>query len=182
MRWLAFLIFQFLLLEAFTQGNPLVYTEVVKVDSTITKNVLFERARAWLNDNFRDYKEVSQIQDKESGELSVGGILFTHYLKNTFGQPLPNYPCYVRFKLSIMVKDGRYKYKFSDFTDECISSGSSSSPRIITDSIVYKEKGFGHKIINDMWIDVKTRTSKEVDLMISSLKSEMEKETTTEEW
>lgn len=153
--------------------RPLLYTEVIKVDSNIFKNILFERARAWLNDKFRNYKEVSQIQDKESGELSIKGILFTHYLNSMAGSGAY---CNVRFKLSIWVKDGRYKYEFTDYNDECfVASGSYYSLGILTNREVFKEKGFAKKYLNDLWIEVKYQTDKETNEMISSLKAEMSK-------
>ena len=158
MKSIIFLFFQILFLNAFSQEKPLIFTEIIKVDSIISKNILYDRARAWLNDKFKDYKEVSQIQDKESGELSVKGILFTHYLKNIFGDPLSNYPCYVRFKLTIWVKDGRYKYEFSDFNDECLFQGTYTTLPL-TDKEVLKEKGYGKKYSNDMWTEIKEKTS-----------------------
>lgn len=60
-----------------------------------------------------------------------------------FGGTLPNYPCNVRFKLSIWVKDGRYKYEFTDFIDECLFEGSYSTLGVLTNREVYKEKGYG---------------------------------------
>ena len=98
-----FCIMNFQILQGLSQ-EKLLFTEVVHVDSA-SKKTLFTSARAWLSDAFRDYKEVSQIQDMETGELMVKGIIFTHYNKNGFGQDLSNYPCYVRFKITIWVKE-----------------------------------------------------------------------------
>lgn len=182
MKSIIFLFFQIFLLNAFSQEKPLIFTEIVKVDSSISKNILYERARAWLNDKFKNYKEVSQIQDKESGELSVKGILYTHYLKNVFGESLSNFPCYVRFKLTIWVKDGRYKYEFSDFNDECIGQGSYSSLGILTDRETFKEKGNGKRILNELWIEVKQETNLQTKEMIDSLRTEMSKELKKDDW
>ena len=167
-------------LKIFPNENGFVtYSDVVYLDSSYSRKLLFENAERWFVDQYRSAQDVIQYKNIDQGEMIGKGIIQSNW---KYGGNLMSTQVTVYHTVKLYFKDGRYKYSFSDFTDECISSGSSSSPRIITDSIVYKEKGFGHKIINDMWIDVKTRTSKEVDLMISSLKSEMEKETTTEEW
>lgn len=98
--------------DAATKSEPLLFSEVVAVKD-VSANELYTRAKVWFATAFVDSKAVLEVQDKEAG-LLVGKGSFT-YEPNIFmssslirGQ--------VRFSVSISLKDGRYKYSFSDFT------------------------------------------------------------------
>lgn len=88
------------------------YSDVVKVDS-VSKNDLFLRARDWFNNTFRDSKEVLQIQDKESGEISGRGIFSTYVRHSTLGVQ-NGYEMKYHFMVTVWVKDNRYKYEITD--------------------------------------------------------------------
>ncbi|MDP3352435.1 MAG: DUF4468 domain-containing protein [Flavobacteriaceae bacterium] len=165
------------------QDTPLIFTDVVQVDSIISKDILYNRARAWLNDVFIDYKEVSQIQDKEAGELSVKGIIFTRYLKNGFGTPVSEWPCNVRCKITIWVKDGRYKFEFSDYYDRCSSLESSSLGQLTSKEILESRYKWQKKIINENWNEAKLGATNKTKELIISLKEAMNKgESDTNNW
>ncbi len=91
------------------------YTEVVYVDSSISKEVLYSAARAWFIDNFRDAKEVLQVQDKDACELIGKGNI--NIPSNRFGYMAIGVGI-VWFKFSFFAKDGRYKYSITDFNHE----------------------------------------------------------------
>ena len=88
------------------------FTDIVKVDST-SKDVLFQRARDWFNNTFRNSKEVLQIQDKETCEISGKGI-FSSYVKHSTLGVDNSYNNDFRFQITIWVKDGKYKYSLTD--------------------------------------------------------------------
>ena len=88
----------------------IVYTEVVKLDSTYTSDLLFKNAKQWLVDNFKSGKDVLQTDDKESGYIIGQGYFVVG--KNPVGFFVTN--SRIWFTVKIEVKDGRYKYTFYD--------------------------------------------------------------------
>jgi hypothetical protein len=91
------------------------YTAVVYVDSTSSKDAIYAAARAWFVDNFKDAKEVLQVQDKDAGELVGKGYI--DIPSNRFGYIAIGVGI-VWFNVTLYAKDGRYKYVISDFVHE----------------------------------------------------------------
>lgn len=91
--------------------NKITYSEVVPVDSSVSKQELFGRAREWFAKTYRSSTNVIQMEDKESG-IIVGKALFQVYHR-ALGS---NYPSgYINYTISVYLKDGRYKYVFTNF-------------------------------------------------------------------
>lgn len=88
----------------------IVYTEVIKLDSTYTRDLLFKNAKQWLVDNFKSGKDVLQTEDKEIGYIIGQGYFVVG--KNPVGFFVTN--SRIWFTVKIEVKDGRYKYTFYD--------------------------------------------------------------------
>jgi len=87
------------------------YSEVVFLDSSITKQELFSRAREWFAKAYKSSLNVVQMEDKESGKI-IGKALMQVYHK-ALGA---NYPSgYINYTISIYLKDGRYKYEITNF-------------------------------------------------------------------
>jgi hypothetical protein len=163
--------------ECYAQ-DKLVFTEVVTVDSTLKKNDLFNSAREWLNKTFTSGKDVSQIVDKESGEISGKG--FIEFVSKYFN-------CSARisgkiwFTVNIYLKDGKYKYEFSDFRHE----GSSSmqygpiSLGLITNSSEYPYDDLlpitPRSWYTKRWIEIKDKINAVISLNIKDLKEVMAK-------
>ena len=95
--------------------TTLKYSEVIQVDS-MNKLTLYQRARAWTNDVFKSSKNVIQIDDKETGEIAGKAIFDATISWNALGKRTATTT--VNFKFQILVKDGRYKYIFTDFTED----------------------------------------------------------------
>ncbi len=157
--------------SAFGQDNKLIYTEVITVDSSLKQNDLFGSARAWFNKYFVSSKEVLQIQDKESGELSGKGII--KYSSRIFLGSASTAGT-IRFTINVFVKDGKYKYEFTDF----IHTASPSSFGLITKEYDpnfkcanTSGKGWQVKVYND----IKDQIDENVKPLISSLKEAMTK-------
>lgn len=87
------------------------YEGVVEVDGA-TADQLFDRARLWAFDAFTSFKDVNHTTDRESGTILIVG--------NTGNLPSRKFGFtgigggIVKFKMSIYVKDGRYKYVVTD--------------------------------------------------------------------
>ena len=147
------------------------FTDVVKVDST-SKDVLFQRARDWFNNTFRNSKEVLQIQDKETGEISGKGI-FSSYVKHSTLGVDNSYNNDFRFQITIWVKDGKYKYLLSDIDNinGAVAFG------IITSSDHTKEKisMVRQKKMDEYYMAAKNGAIKEATGIILLLKEAMKK-------
>jgi hypothetical protein len=87
----------------------LAFSETVQVDS-VSKKDLFNRAKSWFGETYKNSKEVLQIQDIENGEL-LGKAIF-NYSSNE----------YVRYTIKILIKDGKYKCEIYEFEHHCYNT------------------------------------------------------------
>ena len=168
-------IFSTTLEEAWGQ-TALSFTEVVTVDSSMKKNDLFTAARAWVNKSFASGKDVTQIADKESGEISVKGVMSMDFEKLN-AQSLCGY---IHFSLSILIKDGKYKYTFSDFKHEAVPHNGHTGYDlgVITTDVEYPHEHtfWGpNSWYTDRWNEMKVRINSVVSEMKASLKAAMNK-------
>lgn len=62
-----------LLLSILAFSQELQFEEVVKLDSTIKKEELYNRLRIWANQSFKSKKTDINIEDKENGEIAGAG-------------------------------------------------------------------------------------------------------------
>lgn len=76
------------------------FTEVVKCDST-TASSLYARAVSWLYKTFNSPKNVIQTENRELGLIVVKGWYLSEFVQT-------------EYKLTIQVKDGRFRYDVSD--------------------------------------------------------------------
>ena len=99
------------------------YSGIVKVDS-LSKDELYNRARAWFSSSFNSAKAVLDMDDRQAGKLIGKGtdkgtfeVLFTPFLFT------------VKFEVYITVKDNRYRYEITQFeiiNDVAVGSASDS--------------------------------------------------------
>jgi hypothetical protein len=108
------LVFSFCFVLCHSQ-KPFYYKEVIEVDTTTTKEELFERARLWFNDNFTSSNEVIQVADRNYGELVCRGIIPYNTTINELRSAIVGE---IRFDVKIYFKKGRYKYEFTNFRHE----------------------------------------------------------------
>ncbi|AZA50335.1 DUF4468 domain-containing protein [Chryseobacterium carnipullorum] len=102
-----------LFLSTFLFSQDFQFEEVVKVDSTITKDELFNRARTWTSQAFSSKNNMITTEDKQAGEISGVGHYDYRADKKYKGSSCVEGP--ITYKFSIFVKDGRYKYVFNSF-------------------------------------------------------------------
>ena len=115
------IVFASLSLYASAQNLPVdpdtkkvTYSEVVEVPG-ISKNDLYTRAQTWFAKTYGSSKSVLEIQDKENGKLLGKGLTDVSFRNPPLGA---RYGGIVRYTISILVKDGKYKYTISDFYHE----------------------------------------------------------------
>lgn len=148
------------------------YTEVVKVDST-SKSSLYSSAQLWFVETFKDANEVIQLQDKENGELIGKGLFYIP--SNRFGYTTIGLGI-VRFQVQITVKEGRYKYSFTNFNHE------GDKPQIYDCGCLDNEEPT--VCSRKIFAEVKEKTDAQIKTLISSMKIAMErnKGKKTDDW
>jgi len=109
-------VFTSILLFSFTfckaQPDTAISYTGIEVNNVQQMN-LYSRARSWVDNNFKNMRAVLSINDKETGELAGKGIM--KFEIGYMGKDRNMVPVTIEFKMDIRVKDGKYKYDFSDF-------------------------------------------------------------------
>lgn len=166
--------FLILFFSSFVFSQELKYEEVVKVDSTITKEELYNRARSWFVNNFKEDGSSLIIEDSSSGEISGEASLRYNTAKVYFAVQ-----CtigFVNFKTNIYIKDGRYKYIFHTFKHNgtnCRKNGSVNYGLLTLDEKPPKpENEYPRKA---PWNDIKEKTDIRIKELISTLNEAMKK-------
>ena len=90
------------------------FVGVIYVDSTASKESLYQRSRQWFSENFKDSKSVIDNSDKEDGIIFGKGSISMGRSEDGF----------VNFKIEIRCKQGRIRYVIKDFyhKDACLLS------------------------------------------------------------
>jgi hypothetical protein len=114
-----------------TKNGNLFYQWVIHVDST-SKQELFNRGRMWAVDYFNSAKDVLQIKDEKTGQITGKG-LFT-LASTKYSGPMINT---VKFTFNIQYKDGRYRVQFYDFLITSLNPVSGQSITDPMDSVYY---------------------------------------------
>ena len=108
-----------------TTTGKITYTEVVRVDSSLTKSELYSRASGWLAEISRSTKGKLRWADRNNGKI-ICNALMQAYCKNGWGA---NEECgNIRYTISIFLKDGRYKYEITDFYHTGQTAGATTIP------------------------------------------------------
>jgi hypothetical protein len=151
--------------EAKTPPQPLSFTEVVTVERTPAKE-LYLRAVSWLAHSVVDAESVLEVQDRESGTL-ISKVAIPY--EPNVASSSENIRGFITFTVTIMVKDGRYKYMISDFTHH-------GSPSPTADAIDFgaltTAKEFP-EISTKIWKHLKTVSASRASALISSMKTAM---------
>ena len=175
MKKFVFIAFLFIGNLSYSQTDKWEFTEVVQVDSAITKDLLYNAARDWFAITFKSSKSVLEIEDKEQGKLFGKGKFQMN--KKVHG--------YVDFTILIQVKAGRYKYTLSDFV-QTDAIGSNSFHGVPPNGGTHFDMGSLNQDKPDVnawvtlcgskcWKDIKEQTTKELIVLVQSLKDRMSK-------
>jgi len=156
--------------------EPLTYSEVVEV-SGVNKDELFVRGREWFNENFKSSKDVLQVTDKDNGELLGKGIMEVTYTYRYLGERTITSD--VGFQMNVWVKDGKYKYEMTNFSDN-----SNFEIGLIT-TLDETHKTFpsvSAKKMNEIYVALKIGTKDKAADLIDNLKSGMSKKAKSSDW
>ena len=137
------------------QNGSVTYTEIVQVDS-VNKNSLYIKAKKWFVDTYKSAKDVIQLDDKENGEImGKGNFKINYYTRDP----------YISHTISILVKDGRFKYIITGF-----SYSDNQNNKFTIEN--FPKSWFGKKKLY-------TKIDEEVKSLIASIKILM---TTKDDW
>lgn len=179
MKVVFLLLFLLCNLPLFAQDFPIsdktgkiCYTEVVHVDSTVTKEILYYNAREWFAKSFKSANDVIQMDDKDAGKIIGKGSFKVERLPFLVSDDIGN-AGWINFTISVFVKPGRYKYEITDFfhqPNRAFGAGSFDNPQRMNSK--------------KSWKHIQNQTKREISLIISSLKKEMslKKISNDEDW
>lgn len=166
--------------QLFAQSDstrPYTITGVVKVDSTLKKDLLYNSAYNWFVKTFNYANAVIQLHDKDAGEIAGDGAMT--YVSNNGSVASGT----IKYNISIWIKDGKYKYEFTNFIHNGTPSGEFPARDfglIGSDStVLYYNKGFmisqkaAAKGNRKDWLNVANEINSEVNRLIKSLNSAM---------
>lgn len=164
-----------------TAQELLKYSEVIKLDSTITKDELYSRARHWFAVTFKDANSVLKSESKAEGELIAKPLIkySQSFLSGSSGTG-----GVIEYTVSIYLKDGRYKYEITNFYHRSYSE--------ISLGYIYSDDEYQGEIpilytknwFNRVYKDIKSNITEEVNSLIPSLKNSMQTkmEIKNDEW
>ncbi|MBE7178066.1 MAG: DUF4468 domain-containing protein [Mucilaginibacter polytrichastri] len=120
MKCFAVFVFVFILsLRAFSQNLPvddatkkISYQGIVVVDGA-TEKQLYDRARSWFATKFRFPRDVVQMDDKEAGK-----IIARCELRGPQNADSPQFWFMLRYSIIVVVRNGKYRYEITDFTQQ----------------------------------------------------------------
>jgi hypothetical protein len=158
-----------------SETGEVVFTEVVSVTDSSTKAIdLFYRAQEFLVDAFKSADNVTQLANEESGKIIVKGNYEITAPRKVLGS-IQNFSIgTVSFRLDLEVRDGRYRYSFSDFfhTTSTISGGNLKD-ELPDESVRLMTKDYGQDQLSN-WDRIKIGTNTIITDLITRLKDKMD--------
>ncbi|MFZ4928425.1 DUF4468 domain-containing protein [Chryseobacterium sp. Mn2064] len=171
------ILLTFLLLNSLLFCQELTYEEAIQVDSSVTKQELYDRAKMWLSDNFR-VGEKFNTNDKGIEGITADGVFKYKTNKLFFG--LWCIVGNVHFKIDIFTADGEYGYAIHSLTHEgsYFNGNMPISYGLLTTNEKAPQPSRGGA--NDkVWKDIKVKSNEKIMTIISDLKQAMSKKIET---
>jgi hypothetical protein len=94
--------------------KELIYSEVVQSPNN-SSNQIYLNMNEWFAKTYNSSNNVIQLNDKESGKI-IGKGGFTISPIHQWGNIKTPQTFFVNYTLTIQIKDGKYKYEFSNIT------------------------------------------------------------------
>ncbi len=160
----------------------LLYSEIITIDSSTQKELAL-RARQWFSDNFKNPKDVLQVNDIENGELSGNGSFRYSAILKAYGTTQTTAGL-ITVKISVWTKDNKYKYEIGPFSVETMQSSYGSNNNkslLITKSekhpstALIKMNNKTQEGLNQWWSDIKNQCDIEAKSLILSLQKAMQR-------
>jgi hypothetical protein len=172
-------LFAFSTLSAIAQTMPIdpttnliTYSEVIETPD-VSKNELYLRANTWFTRTFKSAKAVLELQDKEAGKLIGNGQLPIFIKVPIVGITDAGT---VSATITIMCKDGKYKYAVDNLRHE--RPYGANSQMWVNGGSLEQEKpkvGMIGRPSKREWNDIKEGTDLDIKKLVTGLKSAMAK-------
>ena len=94
-----------------SKTNLISYSEVPNVDGVSAPD-LYDKAYEWLKGYYKNYAEKLRKSDKDAGEIEIFGR-FPIYVYDKKGVKTTSRQGLIQYTLTILLKDGRYKYEIT---------------------------------------------------------------------
>lgn len=182
MRYFTILFF-LIIFSSLNAQEKLKYTNVIHIEGA-SKDELFNRAYNWFVNSYRSANNVIQINDKQNGQITAKSLF--NYNPNFFVGSGP-VKGYIRYTVSIYVKDGRFKYEITDFIHDPSTGPNSKSVGLLTDEIDYpgeEKRGANQKWMNNTWHDIKQQIHTNITPIVTSIIDGMNitSESSSDDW
>lgn len=102
-----------------SKTNLISYSEVPTVDG-VPASDLYDRAYGWIKTYYKNYAEKLRKSDKDAGEIEVFAR-FPIYAYDKKGVKTTSRQGLVQYTLTLMFKDGRYKYEITKLNHKSAS-------------------------------------------------------------
>lgn len=151
------------------QTQRIAYQGVVQVPG-VSQADLYARAVAWINQTYTADKEL--VQNPSTGELMLKGARPVSVRHEYAGVLRPSYAGVVRHTLTVYVKDGRYKYIFTDLAHDALGTRNMQSGGPLEQS---KANLFGYVGLGSQktWLDMKHDATRDVRHLATALQEAM---------
>jgi hypothetical protein len=145
------------------------YSAVVEVAGA-TQDQLYTRAYDWVTKTYAA-TAASALQDKEKGRLTVQGTTHPHYRGNEFG--------IVTHTFSIYVKEGKYKYDFTNFRHDYVVTGPQGGNASLGpfENEEPKKMVVMAGLMHRVWNSIRNETDGQVKVLIADLEASMQGKT-----
>lgn len=161
-------------------NGKIIYTEVIEMPN-IAKDALYSRAYEWFAKTFNSAQNVIQMQDKEAGKIIGKGIFDDMNSPGPLG--MAGVKGYMKFTISIYLKDGKYKYEITDFVHEGIWTGEPYGDPSNGGALENEKPDCGRSVISlGKWEKVKIKANERALLLIESLNKAMTVEVAGDNW
>lgn len=148
--------------------NPFEFHKIDSIEGS--QSQLFTKANEWVAKSFNDAKSVIQMSDKESGKIVGKGVMSS---QSSMGALIGSSTIYVKYTITITVKEGRYKVDLTDFIATDMVNRDAYGG--VTNTQINKTLGsdVGRTTYPKIWNNVKGDCYVNSKLLIKSLKEHM---------
>lgn len=142
------------------------YSGVVEVAGT-TQDQLYTRAFDWIAKTHTATASTA-LQDKDKGRITVQGTTHPHYRGNEFGS--------VTHTFNIYVKDGKYKYDFTNFRHDYVVGGQQGGDASLGpfENEEPKKMVAMSGLMHRLWNSIRNETDVQVKALIADLEVSMQ--------
>lgn len=167
----------FIFFESFSQElilplnneNQVEYSNVIELDSTQTKNILYQKALTWVATTYNSANNVIQNKDAETGIINIVAKMPIGYY--SLGQYLDQ--GYLQYNFSIFLKDGKYKYEINNIHHTPLHSNSMNYG---TAGQMYRGEKNSYKKINFQMLTTMDNNIKALILSLNKSLSQKQKD------